>query len=85
MPAEADRERDGEKKPLPGQEDQLSPSRALRESLSQSRSQRVGDSGPLANPTVSFPDEPDGGDDESEDGDAEESEARGSASRGSRA
>ena len=75
MPAEADRERDGEKKPL--QEDQLSPSRALRESLGQSRSQRVGDSGPVANPTVSFPDEPDGGDDESEDGDAEESEARG--------
>ena len=81
MPAEADRDRDREKKPRPGQEDQLSPSRALRESLGQSRSQRVGDSGPLANPTVSFPDEPDGGDDESEDRDAAESEARGECQR----
>ena len=76
MPEEADRERGGEKKPQPGQEDQLSPSRALRESLGHSRSQRVGDSGPLANPTVSFPDEPDG-DDESSDAGAEESEAMG--------
>jgi hypothetical protein len=59
MPDDKDRERDGEKKPQPGQEDQLSPSRALRENLGQSRSQRVGDSGPLANPTVSFPEEPD--------------------------
>jgi hypothetical protein len=38
--------------------DQLSPNRALQESVGASRSQRVGDSGPLANPTISFPDEP---------------------------
>jgi hypothetical protein len=37
------------------QSDQLSPSRALRESLGSSDSQRVGDNGPLANPVVSFP------------------------------
>jgi hypothetical protein len=36
-------------------EDQLSPSRAMRESVGQG-SQRVGDSEPVANPTVSFPD-----------------------------
>jgi hypothetical protein len=41
--------------------DLLSPNRALRESLGASGSQRVGDSGPVANPTVSFPDEPDAG------------------------
>ena len=75
MSDEKDRERDGDKK-HPGQEDQLSPSRAQQESLGQSRSQRVGDSGPLANPTVSFPNESDRGDDEPDDGDAEESEAR---------
>jgi hypothetical protein len=38
--------------------DQLSPSEALRESLGSSRSQRVGDSGPVANPIVSFPEDP---------------------------
>jgi hypothetical protein len=76
MPDEKDRERD--KAPQPGHEDQLSPSRAWRESLGQSRSQRVGDSGPLANPTVSFPEEPDDeGEDESDNGGAEELEARG--------
>jgi hypothetical protein len=77
MSDEKHRDRDGENKPRPGQEDQLSPSRAQQESLGQSRSQRVGDSGPLANPTVSFPDEPDGGDDEPGDGDAQDSEALG--------
>jgi len=41
--------------------DQLSPSEALRESLGASRSQRVGDSGPVANPIVSFPDDPEAG------------------------
>lgn len=40
--------------------DQLSPSRALQESLGASSSQRVGDNGPIANPIVSFPDEPGG-------------------------
>jgi hypothetical protein len=35
--------------------DQLSPNRALRESTGSTGSQRVGDSGPIANPTVSFP------------------------------
>jgi hypothetical protein len=37
--------------------DQLSPGQALEESLGASRSQRLGDSGPIANPTVSFPGE----------------------------
>jgi hypothetical protein len=35
--------------------DQLSPNRALQESTGSTGSQRVGNSGPLANPTVSFP------------------------------
>jgi hypothetical protein len=43
----------------PDQSDQLSPNRALQESLGRSESQRVGDSGPVANPTVSFANEPD--------------------------
>jgi hypothetical protein len=51
----------------PDQSDQLSPNRALRESLGASGSQRVGDNGPLANPIVSFRedpvDEPTGGED----------------------
>jgi hypothetical protein len=38
--------------------DQLSPNRALRESTGSTGSQRVGDSGPIANPTVSFPEPP---------------------------
>ena len=38
--------------------DQLSPGQALEESTGASRSQRAGDSGPVANPVVSFPDEP---------------------------
>jgi hypothetical protein len=47
-------------KPHPDQEeDLLSPSRALRESAARRPDgPRVGDSGPLANPEVSFPDEP---------------------------
>ena len=48
------------------QSDQLSPNRALRDSLGSSGSQRVGDNGPVANPIVSFPDEP--GDDMGGDG-----------------
>jgi hypothetical protein len=39
--------------------DQLSPGRALQDSLGASASQRIGDNGPLANPTVSFPGEED--------------------------
>jgi hypothetical protein len=46
----------------PGAPDQLSPSRALEESVGASESQRVGDSGPVANPIVSFPEEPGAGD-----------------------
>ena len=46
-------------KPRPDAEDQLSPSRALRESTGKSGGPRVGDSGPVANPTLSSPDEPD--------------------------
>jgi hypothetical protein len=53
MPGKKDDEADRQ----PDRSDQLSPNRALRESLGSSCSQRVGDSGPLANPTVSFPDE----------------------------
>jgi hypothetical protein len=41
--------------------DQLSPNHALRQSVWSSGSQRVGDSGPLANPVVSFPEAPAGG------------------------
>ena len=45
------------KRPLPeDQEDMLSPARALRESASESGSQRIGNNGPVANPEVSFPD-----------------------------
>ena len=40
--------------------DQLRPNRALQKSLGSSGSQRIGDNGPLANPVVSFPDEPAG-------------------------
>jgi hypothetical protein len=45
--------------PRPEQEDQLSPTRALRKSVGASGSQRLGDSGPVANPEVSFPDDAD--------------------------
>jgi hypothetical protein len=44
-------------KPRPDQEDQLSPARALRQTSASGGGQRVGDSGPLANPEVSFPDD----------------------------
>jgi hypothetical protein len=37
--------------------DQLSPNRALHDSTGASGSQRIGNNGPVANPTVSFPDE----------------------------
>jgi hypothetical protein len=47
-----------EAKPPADRSDQLSPNRALRESVGASTSQRVGDSGPIANPEVSLPDEP---------------------------
>ena len=42
--------------PLAEHEDELSPSKALRETVASSGGQRVGDSGPVANPCVSFPD-----------------------------
>ena len=52
-----------EHRPIHTGPDQLSPNRALRESTGSTGSQRVGNSGPVANPTVSFPDRPaeDGG------------------------
>jgi hypothetical protein len=53
MPDEKDRAK-------PEHEDLLSPARALRESAARRGSQRVGDSGPVANPEVSFPDAPAG-------------------------
>jgi hypothetical protein len=37
--------------------DQLSSNRALQDSTGSTRSQRIGNNGPLANPTVSFPEE----------------------------
>jgi hypothetical protein len=46
--------------PAPDAPDELSPGRALDESLGAGRSQRVGDSGPVANPIVSFPEEAEG-------------------------
>ena len=44
--------------PRADQDDQLSPSRSLRESAAEGGGQRVGNNGPMANPEVSFPDEP---------------------------
>jgi hypothetical protein len=41
--------------PLANHEDDLSPAKSLRESLAADGCQRVGDSGPVANPIVSFP------------------------------
>jgi len=43
------------KTPLAQHEDELSPARALRESSASGGGQRVGDSGPVANPIVDFP------------------------------
>ena len=39
-------------------EDMLSPSRAMRESSAESGGQRTGNNEPIANPTVSFPEDP---------------------------
>jgi hypothetical protein len=58
MSNEKDRDEPSEKTPRPDQDDQLSPSRALRESVGKSGGPRVGDSGPLANPTISSQEEP---------------------------
>jgi hypothetical protein len=38
--------------------DLLSPSKALHESTWATTSQRIGNNGPVANPTVSFPEDP---------------------------
>jgi hypothetical protein len=46
-----------EKDRRPKAPDQLSPSRALDESLGASESQRIGNNEPVANPVVSFPEE----------------------------
>jgi hypothetical protein len=53
MADEKKREPD-DRKPRSRAEDQLSPARALRETVGQG-GQRVGDNEPIANPTVSFP------------------------------
>ena len=50
-----DQDREKPAAPKPGQEDLLSPARSLRESAARPGGQRVGDSGPVANPEVSFP------------------------------
>jgi len=44
--------------PAPDQDDLLSPARSLRESAARGGGQRIGNNGPLANPEVSFPEEP---------------------------
>jgi hypothetical protein len=67
MAGDQDREKPAGSKPKPDQEDLLSPARALRESASRRSGQRVGDSGPVANPEVSFPGD---GDAEGTDGPA---------------
>jgi hypothetical protein len=54
-----DTAREEAKDPRPKAPDQLSPGRALDESLGASGSQRVGDNEPVANPRVSFPAEAD--------------------------
>ena len=41
--------------PAANHEDDLSPAKSLRESAGAKGSQRVGDSGPVANPIVSYP------------------------------
>ena len=56
----------------PDQDDQLSPARTLRETAARPGSQRIGNSGPLANPEVSFPGEPAGDADRNEEGDEED-------------
>jgi hypothetical protein len=58
MPDDQDRDKTPPA-PQPDREDLLSPARSLRESAGRRDSQRVGDSGPLANPEVSFPGEAD--------------------------
>jgi hypothetical protein len=40
----------------PDQDDPLSPSRSLRESVARGGGQRIGTKGPIANPEMSFPD-----------------------------
>lgn len=40
----------------PDRSDQLSPNRALHDSTGATASQRIGNNGPVGNPTVSFPD-----------------------------
>jgi len=54
-PDRQDDERPGPRPLRPDLSDQLSPNRALRQSLGSSGSQRVGNNSPLANPIVSFP------------------------------
>jgi hypothetical protein len=46
-----------DRKPRAEAEDQLSPARALRETVGQG-SQRIGNNEPIANPRVSFPEGP---------------------------
>jgi hypothetical protein len=53
-------------RPADDQEDLLSPARALRESVSDTGGQRIGNNGPLANPDVSFPDAGEEDDEEDE-------------------
>ena len=58
MPGEQDRTKPAA--PRPDQDDQLSPARAVRKGAGRGSSQRVGNNGPVANPEVSFPEEPAG-------------------------
>jgi hypothetical protein len=58
MPGDQDRTKPAP--PRADQEDQLSPTRALRKSAARGGGQRVGNNGPVANPEVSSADEPTG-------------------------
>jgi hypothetical protein len=59
MPDDHERPKPAAPRPVPDQDDLLSPSRSLRESAARGGGQRIGNNGPLANPDVSFPDEGD--------------------------
>jgi len=58
MPGEQDPKKPAA--PRPDQDDQLSPARAVREGAARGGGQRLGNNGPVANPEVSFPEEPAG-------------------------
>lgn len=58
MPGDEDRAKPAAPAAAPDREDQLSPARSLRESAARGGGQRIGNNGPVANPDLSFPAEP---------------------------